>query len=126
MYWRPSSIWLIGKLIQKTAILDQQGEIAYELEYPIQQTVYSKPLRMNPEITFEVGPVIDGVVLPASTPSSYIFLMVSKICLLQTITNALIALLMFFPDVSRRDDPEHAFLPIGHPYFTLECLDSQL
>ncbi len=113
-----SSKW---EAYQKTAIIDPTTlEISYELEYPI-QNIFSSWTRGARE-AFVVGPVIDGVVLPSSTPSANYFDGIEDL-LFTTYNDCPNCPLMFFPDVSRRNEPEQAILPIGHPYFTLECLD---
>lgn len=106
---------------QKVSIPDETGKISYELEFPI-QNIFSSWTEGERE-TFMVGPVIAGVVLPSSTPSTNHFDGIEDL-LFTSSNNCPNCPLMFFPDDLKKNDLNQTILPIGHPYFTLECLDS--
>ena len=93
-------------------------------EVPIATIFYSWTMD-EPRQIYEIGPVEQGVVIPFSTPTATYFDGIEDLNFtnFNTCSNCPG---MFYPDDNRiiENNINQLRLPIGYPYFTLECLDS--
>ncbi len=121
---------------QRNVTLAFINDYKLEIEYPIPQ-VFSSWTRGRRE-TFMVGPIFQDRFVNKSTPTVNYFDGIEDLIFTDNPpgffpgenqrTNSYSCPdcpLMFFPDESRKDENSpQVHLPIGYPYFTLECLDS--